>query len=91
MASRHYAYVLLLLLCLFAFRVGAQLVQVWHPVDFLPPYAAWHSGAVPYILLVGVQGVILAACLRIVWESLRERLPLRRQKGKSSTRWASSI
>jgi hypothetical protein len=82
MASRHYAYVLLLLLCLFAFRVVAQLVQAWHPVDFLPPYAAWHSGAVPYGLLVGVQGVILAACLRIVWGVFKGTITPSTPKGK---------
>jgi len=67
MTSRGYGFVLMILTGLFAFRVFAQLVQAWHPVDFLPPYAAWHSGALPYSLLVSVQGIILAACLRIVW------------------------
>ena len=82
MKPRQYAFVLLILSSLFAFRVLAQLVQAWHPVDFLPPYSVWHSGALPYGLLVGVQGVILAACLRIVWGIFKGRLVPSVQKGK---------
>jgi len=82
MTSQQYAFVLLMLAGLFGFRVVAQLVQAWHPVDFLPPYSVWHSGALPYGLLVGVQGVILAACLRIVWGVFKGTLAPSRQKGK---------
>jgi len=82
MTSRQYAFLLLMLTGLFGFRVMAQLVQVWHPVDFLPPYSVWHSGALPYGLLVGMQGVILAACLRIVWGVFKGTLAPSRQKGK---------
>lgn len=82
MTSRHYGFVLLMLTGFFAFRVGAQLVQVWHPVDFLPPYSVWHSGALPYGVLVGVQGAILAACLRIVWGVFKGTIVPSAQKGK---------
>ena len=82
MTSRQYAFVLLMLTGLFGFRVVAQMVQVWHPIDFLPPYSVWHSGALPYGLLVGVQGVILAACLRIVWGIFKGTIAPSRQKGK---------
>ena len=82
MASRQYAFVLLMLTGLFGFRVLAQLVQFWHPVDFLPPYSVWHSGALPYGWLVAVQGVILAACLRIVLGVFKGTLAHSRQKGK---------
>lgn len=64
---RQYALVLLILTGLFAFRVIAQLVQYISPVDFLPPYEIWHSGALPYGWLVTTQGVILVLCLHIVW------------------------
>ena len=74
MTSRQYAFVLLILTGFLGFRVLAQLVQVWHPVDFLPPYKVWHSGALPYGLLVGVQAVILAACLRIVWGQFKRTI-----------------
>ena len=80
--SRQYAWVLLILTGLFAFRVIAQLIQFVYPIDFLLPYAVWHSGALPYGLLVGIQGVILAACLRIVWGVFKGTLAPSRQKGK---------
>ena len=91
MTSRQYAFVLLLLSGLFGFRVLAQLIQVWHPVDFLPPYAVWHSGALPYGVLVGVQGVILAACLRIVREIFKGTVATSTRKGKPSLYSALSI
>ncbi len=66
--ARPYARGLGLLTVLFGFRVVAQLVQAWHPLRFLPPFEAWHSGALPYGWLVGTQVVIMAMCLRIVWK-----------------------
>lgn len=80
--ARRYALVLWILTVLFSFRVVAQLVQVWHPVSFLPPFEAWHSGALPYEWLVGVQGVILVACLRIVWEINKGTIAPSERKGK---------
>ncbi len=80
-SSRHYAFVLFVLTCLFAFRVIAQLLQGWSPVSFLPPYEAWHSGALPYSLLVSVQGAILIVCLRIVWGLWKGSLTPSKQKG----------
>jgi len=82
MTSRHYAFVLLMLTGLFGFRVVAQLIQAWHPVDFLPPYSVWHSGAVPYGLLVGVQAVILVVCLRIIFQLFKGTATTSRQKGQ---------
>ncbi len=82
MTSRQYAFVLLMLTGLFGFRVVAQLVQAWHPMDFLPPYTVWHSGALPYGLLVGIQGVILFFCLRIVWGINTGTIAPSRRKGK---------
>jgi len=83
MTSRQYAFVLLMVTGLFCFRVVAQLVQAWHPLNFLPPYTAWHSGALPYGVLVGVQGVILVACLRIVWAIFTGAVVPSSQKGKA--------
>ena len=79
---QHYVWVLLSLTGLFAFRVIAQLVQLISPVNFLPPYAVWHSGALPYIWLVGVQGVILVICLRIVWKIHRGAIAPSRRQGR---------
>lgn len=80
--SRLYAGVLFLLASLFAFRVLAQLVQFVYPVDFLPPYSAWHSGALPYGWLVCAQGVILGVCLRIVWGLKKGTIFPTERKGK---------
>lgn len=59
---------LLVLLALFVFRVAAQLAQAVYSVSFLPSYEAWHSGALPYPLLVASQLAIIAFCGRIVWQ-----------------------
>ena len=80
--ARRYALVLWILTVLFSFRVVAQLVQVWHPVSFLPPFEAWHSGALPYEWLVGVQGVILVVCLRVVWGVFKGTVDPSLKKGK---------
>jgi len=80
--ARRYTLALLVLTGLFAFRVVAQLIQVWYPVEFLPAFERWHSGALPYGLLVGVQGVILVACLRIVWGIFKRTIAPSTQKGK---------
>ena len=62
-ARRRYAVVLGLLLLAFLFRVVSQLVQLWRPVAWLPPFEAWHSGALPYPILVLAQILILAVGL----------------------------
>jgi len=80
--ARPYAWGLCVLSVLFGFRVVAQLVQVWHPVSFLPPFEAWHSGALPYGWLVGVQGVIFVGCLRIVWGVSKGTIAPSGRKGK---------
>ncbi len=78
---RPYVLVLFILSGLFAFRVIAQLIQFVYPVSFLPPYTAWHSGALPYGVLLMTQGVILAVCLRIVWSVFKGTVLASRQKG----------
>jgi len=80
--ARRYTLALLVLTGLFAFRVVAQLIQVWYPVEFLPAFERWHSGALPYGLLVGVQGVILVACLRVVWRIFKGTIAPSTKKGK---------
>lgn len=54
-----------LLTALFAFRVLAQFVQHVAPVSVLPPFAAWHSAALPYPVLLASQIVILALMVRL--------------------------
>lgn len=64
---RRYVVVLSGLLLLFCFRVFAQLLQAWSPVEVLPPFEAWASGALPYWLLVVFQVLIVMVCARVVW------------------------
>jgi len=59
---RAYAQILTALLLLFCFRVAAQLIQAWSPVDVLPPFDAWASGAVPYWLLCVSQAIVILIC-----------------------------
>jgi len=40
--SRKHGFWLILLLSLFCFRVGAQLLQRFSPVSFLPAFEDWH-------------------------------------------------
>jgi hypothetical protein len=79
-ASRFvYAPILTVLFLLFCFRVGAQLIQAWSPVDMLPPFASWESGAVPYWLLCVSQAIIIFACARVIWRLYEGRvIPLRK-------------
>ena len=51
---------------LFCFRVVAQLIQAFYPVDFLPPFETWQSGALPYWLLVAFQFIIIVVCINVV-------------------------
>lgn len=69
--AKWYALVLFMLTGLFMFRVVAQLIQVWHPVAFLPSFEAWQSGALSYPMLLLFQVAILWVCLRIVWRMFK--------------------
>lgn len=63
MQNRSHSRFLTLLLVLFAGRVMAQGWQAYHPVSWLPGFAAWHSAILPYPLLLALQLLILAAML----------------------------
>jgi len=58
---RVHCVLLALLIAAFLFRVGAQAIQAWRPVAWLPPFESWHSATLPYSLLLASQLVILAA------------------------------
>jgi len=50
---------LLSLFALFLFRVVGQLVQLFYPISFLPPFSAWQSGALAYRWLFCTQILII--------------------------------
>jgi len=58
-SQRQYFYCLLAPYTLFIFRVGAQLVQQYSPVDFLPSFERWYSGALAYHWLLLSQLIII--------------------------------
>lgn len=62
-----YSFWLTVLLFLFCFRVSVQLIQYFFPVNFLPLFEAWHSGALPYWLLVMFQIVIILFCVKVIF------------------------
>jgi hypothetical protein len=82
--TRRYALGLWLLLGAFAFRVAAQPVQLWRTVPWLPPFEAWHSGALPYAVLVTLQALILAAQARLALAFWRGRVVASHATGR---RW----
>jgi hypothetical protein len=58
-SQRHYFYCLLIPYCLFVFRVSAQFIQQYYPVNFLPPFDRWYSGALSYHWLLVSQLIII--------------------------------
>lgn len=66
--SRSYALILGILTLLFAARVAGQLVTLFFPVKFLPPFDRWYSGVIPYPILLPIQLLLLTLMLKIVWD-----------------------
>ena len=79
---RRYALSLGVLLSLFLFRVAAQLLQFLHPVDLLPPFESWQSGALPYGWLLFSQLLIVAVFSRILMLFAKRTLVGDRKVGK---------
>lgn len=80
--SRKYGYWLIFLLCLFCFRVGAQLLQHFFSVTFLPAFEDWHSGALPYWVLVTFQILIIIFCLKITYQFITGTVQPSHKTGK---------
>jgi len=80
--ARRYSLALLLLMALFAFRVIAQLVQLWYPVELIPAFGLWHGGTIPYGWLLGIQVLILTMCLRIIGQLFTRRVIPSSRKGQ---------
>lgn len=79
--SRKLAPWLWLLLAMFCFRVLAQLLQWRFYVEFLPPFAAWHSGALPYGVLFASQLLIIVVMSRICYSFSQGSVVARRNVG----------
>ena len=65
--SQRYAPWLWLLLGLFTIRVVAQPIALRVDTPLLPRFESWHSGLLPYPLLVLTQVVILLWLARTAW------------------------
>lgn len=68
-----YPLVLSILTALFGLRVAGQLLAAVVDVSFLPPFERWHSGIVPYSLLLPLQIVLIVLMMVIVWDFIRGR------------------
>ena len=66
-SSRNHGCWLALLFSLFCFRVGAQLLQNYFPVSFLPAFGEWQSGTLPYWTLLIFQILIILFCFRVTY------------------------
>ena len=65
--DRSHLLLMLLLSGLFALRVAGQLVQAVHEVPYLPSFEAWQGSGIPYPVLLGFQGGILAVLIVVLW------------------------
>lgn len=74
-----YPMLLSALLCLFIFRVLAQLLQVLHPVTSLPELQQWQGSSLPYpILLVSQLLIVFVVVIMIRRISVGALKPTRR-------------
>jgi hypothetical protein len=62
--SINYTLWLWIFTALFCFRITAQLLVANFEIGFLPPFDSWHSGTMPYLLLLFIQIVILSVMVR---------------------------
>ncbi len=73
--TRGPAIALTVLTALFLGRVAGQALVAFADVPWLPPMEAWHSGLLPYPLLVVAQIAILSAQVAIDWRIWRGGWP----------------
>lgn len=81
--SKTYCQYLIVLGLVFFFRVVAQFIQAFNLAGFLPAFSAWHSGSIPYPLLLGSQLIIVFILVRTTWELYKDRVTPRYKKGKA--------
>jgi hypothetical protein len=71
--THSYALILGILTILFAARVAGQLLTLFFPVKFLPPFARWYSGVIPYPVLLPIQLLLFTLMVKIVWDVYQGR------------------
>jgi hypothetical protein len=71
LVPRRYALLLGTLTVLFVLRVGGQILVGLGAVSFLPPFAQWYSGLMPYWMLLPVQLVMIVGMTWIVRDFAR--------------------
>jgi hypothetical protein len=67
----HYPLVLGTCTLLFVLRVLGQVLVGVGAADFLPPFAHWYSGLMPYWLLLPTQVALIVLMLKIVYDFAR--------------------
>lgn len=68
------------LVALFALRVVLQFLQAIYPIDWLPSFEAWHSGLLPYPLLLATQVCIVYLMSYMLHRARTRRMRARRWK-----------
>jgi len=58
---------------IFALRVALQFVLQFTQVDFLPAFELWHSETMPYLVLLGIQCILLSFMLLGVFTIATQR------------------
>jgi hypothetical protein len=68
---RRYPILLGTFTALFVLRVAGQILVGFREVSFLPPFAEWYSGLMPYWMLLPVQLAMIAGMIFIVRDFAR--------------------
>ena len=76
-----FAPILWLLIGLFILRVLGQLIVAIFQVPLLPPMESWHSGVMPYPVLVGFQVIIIVILVRVCLSFTKEKIVPKRRLG----------
>jgi hypothetical protein len=88
--ARRHAIWLMVLLALFVFRVLAQLLQWFFATAWLPSFEAWHSGTLPYPVLVGTQIAIIMVAIWLIRGLWRAAIEPRALLGRVLT-WFGAV
>lgn len=68
------------LCALFCLRVLAQFMQGAFPVEWIPAFEAWHSGVVPYSVLLAVQPALIGWMIYVLHKVRHGTIRARRWK-----------